>query len=304
MKVAGNRFLITGGSGFVGSHVAEGLIERGAAGVVIYDKDLRTHNLTGVAPVPAVEVVQGDILDSGALACVLKGVAGVFHLAVLPLGACERDAKLAFEVNVRGTFAVVQEAIKAGVAKLVYSSASSVYGDTLEVMDEHHPFNPWTMYGVSKLCGEFLLRPSAAKLPYVILRYMNLYGPRQEGGLIPAVIGKIKAGESPVIHGDGSASFDFIHVRDVARCTILGMERDVTAEAFNVGSGTEATVKEIVTQLIELHGSSLPPIYKTDVKVPMTRRVGSSEKAKRLLGFQPAISLRQGLEALVRGDQS
>lgn len=304
MKIAGQRFLITGGSGFVGSHVAEGLLEHGAERVVIYDKGIRADNLTRLAHAPGVEVVQGDVRDSTALGRALKSAHGIFHFAVLPLGACEQDPALAFEVNVRGMFTVIQEAEKAGVRKLVYSSASSVYGDTLEVMDEQHPFNPWTMYGVSKLCGEFLLRPFRAKLPSVVLRYMNLYGPRQEGGLIPAVLAKIKAGEPPVVHGDGSASFDFIHVRDVARCTISAMEHDISGEAFNVGSGTEATVKDIVTWLLELAGSSLAPLYKLDVKVPMTRRVGSSAKAKRLLGFQAAIPLRQGLAELVRGDKT
>lgn len=304
MKIAGQRFLITGGSGFVGSHVAEGLLEHGAERVVIYDKGIRADNLTRLAHAPGVEVVQGDVRDSTALGRALKSAHGIFHLAVLPLGACEQDPALAFEVNVRGMFTVIQEAEKAGVRKLVYSSASSVYGDTLEVMDEQHPFNPWTMYGVSKLCGEFLLRPFRAKLSSVVLRYMNLYGPRQEGGLIPAVLAKIKAGQPPVVHGDGSASFDFIHVRDVARCTILAMEHDISGEAFNVGSGTEATVKDIVTWLLELAGSSLAPLYKLDVKVPMTRRVGSSAKAKRLLGFQAAIPLRQGLAELVRGDKT
>ena len=301
MKIAGNKFLVTGGSGFVGSHLGEELLRHGARQVVVYDKAIRKDNLAGLPRTPQVEVVEGDLLDAGTLARALKDIQGVFHMAVLPLGPCDKDPALAFEVNIRGTFTVAQEALKAGVGKLVYSSASSVYGDTLEVMDEQHPFNPWTMYGVSKLCAEFLLRPSHQRLPYVIFRYMNVYGPRQGGGLIPAVLAKIKAGQPPTIVGDGSASFDFVHVRDVARCTMLGMASEITEEAFNVGSGTEATVKEIVTMLLELTGASLTPAYQLDAPVPMTRRVGSSDKAKRQLGFQAEIGLRQGLEELVKG---
>ncbi|MBI4401201.1 MAG: NAD-dependent epimerase/dehydratase family protein [Nitrospirae bacterium] len=300
MKIANSRFLITGGSGFVGSHLTERLLERGAERVVLYDKAVRRENLAGLQREPRVEVIEGDVLDPHGLARALKGVNGVFHMAVLPLGACEKDPALAFEVNIRGTFTVIAETMKAGAGKIVYSSASSVYGDTPDVMDERHPFDPWTMYGVSKLCGEFLFRPFQTKLPYAIVRYMNVYGPRQGAGLIPAVLTKIQAGQPPVINGDGSASFDFVHVRDVARCTMLAMERDITAEAFNVGSGTEATVKEIVAMLLELTGSSLEPVYNLDAQVPMTRRVGSHEKAKRLLGFEAAISLRQGLEELVK----
>jgi UDP-glucose 4-epimerase len=302
MKIANNKFLVTGGSGFVGSHLTEELLRQGARQVVVYDKAIKSDNLGGLRKRSQIEVVEGDLLDTALLARALKEVQGVFHMAVLPLGPCDKDPALAFEVNIRGTFMVVQEALKAGVGKLVYSSASSVYGDTLEVMNEQHPFNPWTMYGVSKLCAEFLCRPFHGKLPYVIFRYMNVYGPRQGGGLIPAVLSKVRAGQAPTIMGDGSASFDFVHVRDVARCTMLGMASEITEEAFNVGSGTEATVKEIVTMLLELSGSSLAPAYQLDASVPMTRRVGSSAKAKRLLGFQAEIRLRQGLEELVKGN--
>lgn len=301
MNIAGNRFLITGGGGFVGSHLVEGLLGGGADRVVIYDKAVRAEHLGTLLKDRRIKIVEGDVLDTDGLARALTGANGVFHLAVLPLGACEKDPALAVEVNIRGTFQVAQAAVKAGAGKLIYSSASSVYGDTLEAMDEQHPLNPWTMYGVSKLCGEYVLRPFHTTMQYVILRYMNVYGPRQGAGLIPAVLSKIRAGEPPVINGDGSASFDFVHVRDVARCNIMAMESEVTGEAFNVGSGTEATVKEIVTCLLELSGSSVTPRYQLDARVPMTRRVGSSEKAKRLLGFQAAVSLRDGLAELVRG---
>jgi UDP-glucose 4-epimerase len=301
MKIAGHRFLVTGGNGFIGSHVVQGLLRQDAERVVIFDQAAAAAGLAGAGRDRRVEVLQGDVLQPGQLARAMAGMHGVFHMAVLPLGPCESDPVRAFEINIQGTFNVIQAAVQAGVGKLVYSSASSVYGDTLEVMDEQHPFNPWTMYGVSKLCGEFLLRPFRAKLPYAIVRYMNVYGPHQGSGLIPIVLGKIRAGEPPVINGDGSASFDFVHVRDVAQCTILAMDSEVTAEAFNVGSGTEATVKEVVATLLELTGSSLQPVYKTDGPVPMSRRVGSSEKAKRLLGFEASISLRRGLEELARG---
>lgn len=301
MKIEGHHFLVTGGGGFIGSHLVEALAQQGAARIVVFDKMINGRNLAGLGAVRGVEVIEGDLLQSDKLDVAPRGIHGVFHLAVLPLGACEKDPRLAFEVNIRGTFNVIEGAIQRDVKKLVYSSASSVYGDTLEVVDEHHPFNPWTMYGVSKLCGEFLLRPFRSKLPYVILRYMNVYGPRQEGGLIPAVLTKIRAGESPVINGDGSAAFDFVHVRDVVRCNVLAMASEIEAEAFNVGSGTEATVKDVVTRLLQLTGSSLKPVYRRDVDVPMMRRVGSSEKAGRMLGYRPSIALHEGLAELVKG---
>lgn len=301
MRISGHNFVVTGGSGFVGSHLVDALLKSGAKRVVIFDKSVRTPAVAGDAKDPRVTAVAGDVLNPKLLQEVLSGMQGVFHLAVLPLGECEKDPRRAVEININGTFNLIEASVQAGVGKIVYSSASSVYGDTLEVMDERHPLRPSTMYGVSKLCGEFLLRPFAKKLPFIVLRYMNVYGPGQTGGLIPAVLNRIKAGEPPVIHGDGSASFDFVHVRDVVRCNLLAMDSEVSGEAFNVGSGTEATVKQIVGWLLELTGSPLIPVFKTDVPVPMMRRVGSSEKAKRLLGYEASVSLRQGLEELVRG---
>lgn len=298
MKIDGQSFLVTGGCGFIGSSVVELLLARGAGRVVLLDKVRGDGILTELHTHPKVEIIQGDLLEKEVLTRALKGVAGVFHMAVLPLGASAQDPGLAVDVNIRGTFQVIEEARRAGVEKIVYSSASSVYGDTHDVMDENHPLNPWSMYGITKLCGEFLFRPFRDELPYAIVRYMNVYGPRQQGGLIPAVLRNIRSGTPPVVMGDGSSSYDFIHVRDVADCTVLAMSRDVTAEAFNVGSGTEVTVKDIVTMLLELSNSSLTPTYQPAPPGSMTRRVGNSEKAKRLLGFQPHIMLRQGLEEL------
>ncbi len=300
MKLEGHRFLITGGSGFVGIHVAARLLAQGAERVVLYDKAARRDQVATLPSGSKVDVIEADILDERQLERALSGIHGVFHMAVLPLGPCEKDPRLAVEVNIRGAYNVIGAAVKAGVGKLVYTSASSVYGDTREIMDESHALNAWSMYGVSKLCAEFLLRPSHAVLPYAIVRYMNVYGPGQAGGLIPTVLGRIRAGQAPVISGDGSASFDFVHVRDAAACTVLAMQSDVTKEAFNVGSGTEVTVKEIVTLLLQLTGSTLTPVYQPAAAGAMTRRVGSCEKAKQMLGFRPSIPFREGLAELVK----
>lgn len=301
MKIENGRFLVTGGSGFIGAYVAELLLSQRASSVVLFDKSINENNIAGLRRDARVSLVEGDLLDQAALQKACQGMNGIFHMAVLPLGPCDKDPQLAFEVNIRGTFAVVQEAIRAGVGKFVYSSASSVYGDTLKVMDEQHPFNARSMYGVTKLCGELLLRPFESKLPYAVVRYMNVYGPRQVGGLIPAVLGKIRSGQAPIVNGDGSAAFDFVHVRDVARCTVLAMASNVTGEAFNVGSGTEVTVKEITLKLLELCRSPLQPVYRPQTAGSMMRRVGSSEKAKRLLGFQAQTTLQQGLAELAEG---
>jgi|tagenome__1003787_1003787.scaffolds.fasta_scaffold20903594_2 UDP-glucose 4-epimerase len=301
MEITGNSFLVTGGSGFIGSHVVDRLVAEGAAAVRVFDQRVREENLTEALASGRVETVEGDVTDPASLVSAVEGVAGVFHMAVLPLGPCSEDPRRCLEVNIDGTFNVLDAAREAGVHKLVYSSASSVYGDTNETMDESHPLGARTMYGASKLAGEYFFRAfhDLYGLDYVILRYMNVYGPRQEGGLVINVLRRIQSGEPPTIMGDGSASFDFVHVADVAGANVRAMASDVTEGAFNVGGGNEASVREIVDKLLAATGSDLQPDVRADEVVPMTRRVGSSEAAMRELGWQPELDLESGLADVV-----
>jgi UDP-glucose 4-epimerase len=301
VPIEGSRFLVTGGSGFVGSHVVDELVAGGAEEVVVFDKVVRTENLEQARAAGSVRVVEGDVTDRNALAEAATDVDGAFHLAVLPIGPSEADPRLALEVNVVGTFNVFEAAQEGGARKVVYSSASSVYGDTNETMDESHPLEARSMYGASKIAGEYFLRAfrEIHGLDYVTLRYMNVYGPRQEGGLIVSVLRRIESGQPPVIQGDGTASFDFVHVADVARLNIAAMASDVSGEAFNVGSGGEASVREVVEMLIALTGSELEPEYDLEAKVLMARRVGSNERAVTELGWQPALDLETGLTEVI-----
>ena len=297
--IAGRTFLVTGGSGFIGSHVVDGLLAGSAERVCVFDKAIRPGNLPPSSE--RVDIVEGDVTDTEAVRRALEGVDGVFHMAVLPLGPTVESPRLGLQVNVEGTFNVFEAAQKEGVDKVVFSSASSVYGDTDDTMDESHPLGARTMYGASKIAGEYFLRSFNDQfgLPYVTLRYMNVYGPRQEGGLVMAVARRLLAGESPEITGDGSQSFDFVHVADVAAANIAAMASDVTGEEFNVGSGTEASAREIAETLIEVIGSDVSVTYRPDVRVLMRRRVGSNLKAKEQLGWTAQIPLREGLEDTV-----
>jgi UDP-glucose 4-epimerase len=306
VPIEGSRFLVTGGSGFVGSHVVDELVAGGANEVVVFDKAVRSENLEQASEAGSVRVVEGDITDRAALAEAAAGVNGVFHLAVLPIGPSEADPRLALDVNVVGTFNVLDAAQQAGAKKVVFSSASSVYGDTNETMDESHPLEARSMYGASKIAGEYFLRAfrEIHGLEYVTLRYMNVYGPRQEGGLIVSVLRRIESGQPPVIQGDGSASFDFVHVADVARLNVAAMASHMTGEAYNVGSGGEASVKEIVEQLLALTGSDLEPEYDLEAKVLMARRVGSNERAVKELSWQPALDLETGLTEVIAFERS
>jgi nucleoside-diphosphate-sugar epimerase len=301
MDIAGNRFLVTGGSGFIGSHVVDRLLAEGAGEVVVFDSRPRPENLDEALESGRVRIVEGDVTAPASIAEAMAGAGGVFHMAVLPLGPCSEDPRRCLDVNVVGTFNVLEAAREAGVQKIVFSSASSVYGDTNETMDESHPLNARTMYGASKIAGEYFVHALCQLygLDYVILRYMNVYGPRQEGGLVINVLNRIRSGEQPTIMGDGSASFDFVHVADIASANVRAMSAGVSGASFNVGGGNEVSVREIVDRLLELTGSDLEPDVRADVDVPMTRRVGSSERAMSDLDWRPEFDLEHGLGDVV-----
>jgi len=300
MQISDNAFLVTGGSGFIGSHVVDRLVSEGAS-VVVFDNRIRKENLSEALPSGRVRTLEGDVTDRAAIREAAQGADGIFHMAVLPLGPCSEDPRRCLEVNVNGTFNVLEAARDDDVKKIVYSSASSVYGDTNETMDESHPLNARTMYGASKLVGEYFLRAfhDLYGIEYVTLRYMNVYGPRQEGGLVINVLRRIQSGEPPTIMGDGSQSFDFVHVADVAAANVRAMASDVTEGEFNVGGGNEVTVRQIVDRVLDATGSDLEPEIRTDQTVPMTRRVGSSEAAMRALGWEPELDLDRGIADVV-----
>lgn len=296
MQLAGQRFLVTGGGGFIGRHVV-GLLSQKGAHVRVFELAGKADDLAGR---PGVEVVAGDLVRPDDVARAAEGVDGIFHMAVLALNPSTENPRRCLEINVDGSFNVFEAAHRQGVKKVVFSSASSVYGDTLDVMDESHPLMARTIYGASKIAGEALLRAmaSACSYEYVTLRYMNVYGPFMGFGLVDSVLKRIASGQAPVVHGDGSQSFDFVYVGDVAGATVRAMQADVTDEVFNVGSGEEKTVRDVVFTLLELTGSPFQPEFR-DVPVPMVRRVGSSEKAARLLGWKAAVPFREGMRRVV-----
>jgi UDP-glucose 4-epimerase len=206
-----------------------------------------------------------------------------------------------------GTYNVVEAAQQAGVKKVVYSSSASVYGDALFTpMTEEHPFNNRTMYGATKIAGEQFFRAfyEQHKLDYTGLRYMNIYGPRMDYkgtyvSVIMKVLDRIDRGLAPIIFGDGSQAYDFIHVTDVARANILALKSDATDECFNIGMGVKTTINELVHLLLEITGSNLQPEYRPQEQMFVTHRVGSTQKAKQKLGFRAQVPLPEGLASVV-----
>ena len=302
MQIENQRFLVTGGCGFIGSRLVRLLATRGAA-VTVFDRVVRPEVCAGLPSDAAdrVTLQAGDITNAAEVQAAANGTAGVFHLAVLDLNSCTDDPRLCVQINMEGTFTVLEAAQCAGLSKVVFSSASSVYGDTDETMDESHPLGARTIYGASKITGEYLCRSfhTMYGLDYVNLRYMNVYGPHQTIGVVPAVLRRIRAGRAPIIFGQGTQSFDFIYVDDVAAANLRAMESDVSDEAFNVGSGEERSIKQVVETLLRLTRSTLSPDYQPAPVGQMQRRVGSSAKAARLLDWRAAVPFNEGLRRVV-----
>ncbi len=309
MELSGKRIMLIGGAGLVGSHIVDQLIQEPVSEIVVFDNFIRgtRSNLAEAMTSPKVKVVEGSMTDRDALKREVQGIDGVFHLASLWLGECVNDPRLAWEVNTIGSWNIVEACREAGVKRIVYSSSASVYGNAVVTpMTEEHPFNNRTTYGATKIANEQMLRAiyEQHKLPYIGMRYMNIYGPRMdyEGtyvSVIMKVLDKIFANERPVVFGDGSQVYDFIHVADVARANILGMKADCADENFNVGMGIGTSINDLVQILLELTGTSQTIDYRPQAQSFVTHRIGSTEKAQQLLGFKATIPLREGLQSVV-----
>ena len=309
MDLNGKRIMLIGGAGLVGSHIVDQLVSEPVSEIVVYDNFVRgtRDNLAAAMKSAKVRVVDASITERDRLGRELKGVDGVFLLASLWLGECVNDPRSAWEVNTMGTWNVVEACLGAAVKRIVYSSSASVYGNALVTpMTEDHPFNNRTTYGATKIANEQMLRAmyEQHKLPYIGMRYMNIYGPRMdyEGtyvSVIMKVLDRIFAGERPVVFGDGSQVYDFIHVSDIARANILGMKADCADENFNIGMGVGTSINELVSMLLELTGSKLTIDYRPQAQSFVTHRIGSIDKAERLLGFRATVPLRDGLQSIV-----
>ena len=312
MELTGKRIMVIGGAGLIGSHIVDALLETDVGEVIVYDNFFRgSHeNLKQALRDPRVQIAPhgGDILQRDIMERAMEGVHGVFHLAALWILQCEEYPDTAFDVNVRGTFNVAMAALKNRVERVVYSSSASVYGDAVETpMTEEHPYNNWTLYGATKNAGEHLFKALGKRygLDWVGLRYMNVYGPRQDykaayTAVMHKILDRIEAGEAPVVFGDGSQRYDFVHVKDVARANVLAMQADATAECYNVGRGIGTTIKELSELLLRLTNSELEIHYEPAGQTFVTNRIGCPKKAEKDLGYRWTIDLEEGMEDLIR----
>ena len=312
MDIKGKKIVVVGGAGLIGSHTVDCLLKEDIKEVVVYDNFVRgtRENLADAMRDPRVRIydVGGDIMQTDILQSAFDGADGVFHLSALWLLQCHEYPRTAFDVNVRGTFNVMEACVAKGVKRLVYSSSASVYGDAVEEpMTEEHPFNNKNFYGATKIAGEAMLRAFHHRygLNFVGLRYMNVYGPRQDyHGAYIAVIMKmldaIDRGESPTIMGDGSEAFDFVAVEDCGLANVCAMKADTVDAFYNVGTGKRTSLKELAEMLIQLTGCTKAIQYAPRSQATLVRnRIGSPKKASEEIGFIARIDLLDGLNRLI-----
>lgn len=315
MEFKGKRVLVIGGAGFIGGFVISELLKEEVKEVIIYDNFARgkMDNIIDSLKDERCYIYPtgGDIRETDVLNDAMKGIDYVFHLAAMWLLHCKDYPRTAFEVNIGGTFNVLEACVKNNVKKLIYSSSASVYGDAVEVpMTETHPFNNKNFYGATKISGEAMCSAFNDRygLEIIGLRYMNVYGPGQDqhavySGVVPIMLNKIDENVSPEINGDGSQAYDFIYVEDVARCNIAAVKSPVKLGFYNVGTQVQTSIKQLCDTILDLKKSDLKVTYKPysadDARQLVQNRIGSAEKAKNELGFSYKYNLEQGLNKLI-----
>ena len=300
------RYVVTGGAGFIGSHLAEYLVKMGRE-VVVLD-DFSTGSLGNIASIlDSIELVEGSVTDADVCEAVIDGADFVLHQAALPsVPRSVRDPVATHEVNATGTLNVLVAARHAGVRRVVFAASSSVYGNTPTLpKQEEMATQPLSPYAVSKLAAEGYCRAFhvAHRLETVALRYFNIFGPRQDpdsqyAGVIPRLITAAFENHSPVIFGDGEQTRDFTYVDNPVHANLLACEAPAEAagQVFNVGCGQRISVNHLWACIRRLVGTSVAakhaPARPSDVRDSQA----SIERANRVLGYTPKTDLRDGLE--------
>jgi UDP-glucose 4-epimerase len=295
------RVLVTGGAGFIGSHLAEALLARGYA-VRVLD-NFATGRRTNVR-LGEIELLEGDIRRPGTVAAAVKDCDVVFHQAALPsVLRSVHDPRASHATNALGTRNVLLAARTAGVRRVIAASSSSVYGAAAALPNrEDDPVHPISPYAASKLAGERWMRRMHG-LETVALRYFNVFGPRQDpdtpyAAVVPAFITALREGRAPVVHGDGRQSRDFTYVGNAVYANLLALA--APPGVYNVAGGEAVSVLDLLAQLSELLGVPAAPAFRPPRPADMRHTHADLARARTLLRYEPVISLREGLERTVR----
>lgn len=306
------RVLVTGGAGFVGSHIVDLLVQIGSDEIIVIDNMItgRPENLIGSLQSGKVKLVVGDIRNRLLLKELVDGVDTVFHQAALDTLHCIVEPRLALEVMVDAVFNLLEQCVRSSVRKIVMASSASVYGtaDVFPTTEHHNPYSNRTLFGAAKCFGEGLMRSfnEMYGTDYVALRYFDVYGPRMDNKECHAKVlfrwtERLAAGLPPIVIGAGSQTMDMLHVEDVARANILAAISPVSDVALNVGSGKETSLLNLARILARIMGRpDLEPVFWEGRTNLVTRRVADVDAARRTIGFESSVSLTDGLAGFVK----
>jgi len=307
MKKQQSTVLVTGGLGYIGSHVVPELLDRGWR-VRIFDNNYRSDP-TVAATLKAMEnvdVIEGDVRYANAVDSAMLGVEAVVHLAAVCLNKSISDPTESLDVNLLGTQNVLDAAARSSVSRFIYASSASVYGNPTSLpMTETDKPAPLTPYCIAKLAGEQLLdfHGQTSKMTWLALRFFNVYGPGQQTdayytSVVLTFLRRLAAGDPPVIDGRGEQSMDFVHVTDVARSVGMALDSTATGQVLNVGTGTQTSIAELADELTRILGSDAKPVFRPR-EVLVTQREASTERIREVLGWEPTVPLQEGLASVV-----
>jgi UDP-glucose 4-epimerase len=315
MELNNSKILVIGGAGFIGSFVVAELLKENVGEIIVYDNFARGKKeyLENSLKDKRCKIfpIGGDIREIDILNKAMEGMDYVICLSAMWLLHCKDFPRTAFDVNIAGTFNVLEACVKNNIKKLIWSSSASVYGDAVQLpMTEEHPFNNKNFYGATKIAGEAMATAFNDRygLNVIGLRYMNVYGPHQDQtaaytGVVPIMLNKIDANEAPIINGDGSQAYDFIYVEDVARCNVAALKSNTNYGFYNVGTEIQTSIKQLCDLILSLKKSELKVTYKPysadDARALVQNRIGSAVKAKKEIGFEYKYSLTDGLLRLI-----
>jgi UDP-glucose 4-epimerase len=320
LKIEGSKFLIAGGASLVGSHLVSGLIEKGAAEIVVYDPVLFdvTDSLGDLKNDPRVRLISGDVMKLHQLVTNMEDVDGAVNLAAYMSLGFTQNPWDAIDVNIKGHLNFLESARLNNVRKVIFASSSAVYGFGIgggisEGMPHKTQENPpgAVAYGSSKIIGEQLCRmyKQSYDLDYLALRFSTVYGENQHHRAANALYiietyERLVRGEPPLLFGDGSESKDFVYVGDVARGIIMALESDATDDAMNISGGLSISTKELVALITQIVGSEIEPEYiKEDGRIRLKTGEGLhyvNTKAYEVIGWRPEMPLEEGIRRLIR----
>lgn len=311
VSLEGATVLVTGGAGLVGSHIVDRLIDEGAGEIRVLDNLIRGRmaNLASARARKKINFIEGDVRDVSAVRSAVAGCDYVFHQAAIRITLCAETPRDCMDVLVMGTFNIFEACVAEKVKKVVYASSASVYGgaDVFPTDEKHHPYNNRTLYGSAKVMNEGIAKHfrDMNGLPSVGLRYFNVYGPRMDvtGAYTEVFIRWLDCAEKgvrPQIHGDGSATMDFVYIGDIARANILAMKSDRRDDVYNVASGTETSLLQLWQAIQAITGAyHLQPEFHPPRKVnAVPRRLADVRRAREEIGFVAETELTDGLREL------